>query len=329
MIRLLIPLAILFVFLTLIWDSSSESSANYRFLIADNKLFALRDEGYYGSELGLFSTKDNGDTWQEFNAPKGTRALCGMQEALFALTSDAQIHRKNSDKEVWNKIWSDNNKKYIYDIVCVGDAELFILASEEILVVSREGHFLEKYTMPGGTSCHKASMVDDRHLLVTCNPYRVVVVDIESGKLELWNEGFGTTPDDGLTGPARVKQHGKRFIVCHRNGVYVAESLMSKWEMLNDTYRHKGILGNTFCRDIQSYDSNDQWLVASDSGIHHMEGSTLKGLVFPDADDNHSLITGITRFNANYFVSFSRLKESIGVRLDGDLKSWKTLPTLE
>ena len=329
MVRLLIVSVILVPFLIQWWGSSPQSSDHYHFFVASNSLFALRDQGYYGSESGLLTTEDNGNTWQVFDAPERTRALCGISETLFALTSDAELYRNNSENSSWSLIWSDPNRRYAYDIVCVGSSELYIVGLDDVLVLSTKGQLIQSYITPSDMSCHKGSMVDDRHLLLTCNPYRLAVIDTIARQLKSWNEGFSIPPDDGLSGPVDVKQHGNRFIACHRDGVYIAETLLSKWEMLNDDFRYKGVTNKTFCRDLLTYDSSNQWIVANGAGIHRMENGMKMELVFPDTDEEHTLIDSITHFNSYYFVSFYRLKESMGVRMEGDLKSWRSIPIYE
>ena len=300
------------------------SEEHYSFIVANDQLFAVRHGGYYGTESGVFTTSDDGQTWAAFNAPAKTLTLCGHEGVLFALTSKAELFRKPEGSSTWTRIWSGTARRHTYDVDCAPSGELYVTSAEGIIVLSPDGAVVREYAAPRETLYVGAFFADDRHLVVSCNPFRCAVVDTVAGTLRDWNEGFSPLADDGLRGPCDIKQHGTRFLAGQRDGIYISDGLMKPWSILNDEIRHEG-LKNEFCRDLCTLDGSDQWLVATGSGIHLMKGSEKQHTVFEDVKDDHGLILRITPYRSNYFVSFARLNNSIGVRLDGDLESWHTM----
>ncbi len=297
---------------------------NYRFVVANDKLFAVRHGGSYGTETGALSTADDGDSWTEIDVPHKTISLGGHDGRLIALTSNAELFTQEENGTNWKRFWSSSGQRYIYDLSCAPTGEIYLASADGIIEVESDGSTSRKYDSPNGTMCVRVFFADDQNLVVSCNPFQLAVLDTNLKQLVGWNDGFSTLPDDGMHGPCKVKIHGKRFLASRSDGIYIAEGLLQPWRILNDEIRHEG-LNNEFCRDLNSYDSNDKWLVATGSGIHLMQGGKRVETVFEDVGDDHNLILEITPFGSQYFISFARLKNSIGVRLAEDAKEWTTL----
>ncbi len=324
--RLIIILLISVFIVITWWKTSPITSDVYHFFVVNNKLFALRDKGSYGTGAGLISTEDEGVTWSDYDAPEKTRVMCGRNDDFFALTSNAEVYKKISNSDGWEQIWADQSYRYTYDIACMDNGDIYVIALDTVIAISPSGEIIHKYHLNHETACHKALVVDERYLILSCSPYRLVVVDVAKLRLINWGDGLVEAPDDGHTGPIRVRKHGDKFLACTRDGVYIANRLMGEWKILTDEFRVEG-LRQIFCRDLESINSKDQWLVADGAGVHLMEAGKKRDLVFPDEYSEHSLILGITFFKSSYFVSFARLNGSIGVKISNDLKSWSSIKT--
>lgn len=65
--------------------------------------------------------------------------------------------------------------------------------------------------------------------------------------------------------------------------------------------------------------------MATNSGVHLMNGSQKQKTVFQDARDDHDLIRQIVPLQDEFLISFVRLHNSMGVRLPKDLTRWETI----
>ncbi|WP_146115788.1 MULTISPECIES: hypothetical protein [Pirellulaceae] len=297
---------------------------SYRFVVANDELYAVRHGGSYGTESGVLTTADKGDTWTEMDAPHRTISLAGRDSQLVALTSKAELFTRDANGTSWTRLWSDPSLRHTYDLSCALSGDIYLATPDGIVEVSRDGSTSRKHASPNGAMCVRSFFADDHHLVVSCNPFQVAVLDTNTKEFIGWNEGFLKLRDDGMYGPAKVKMHGTRFLASRSDGVYVADGLLQPWQLLNDEIRHEGLSGE-FCRDLETFDSHEKWLVATGSGIHLMQGGTKQETVFEDVDDDHNLILEVTPFRSQYFVSFARLKNAIGVRLAEDASEWTTL----
>ncbi len=91
---------------------------NYRFVVANDKLFAVRHGGSYGTETGALSTADDGDSWTEIDVPHKTISLGGHDGRLIALTSNAELFTQEENGTNWKRFWSSSGQRYIYDLSC-------------------------------------------------------------------------------------------------------------------------------------------------------------------------------------------------------------------
>lgn len=304
---------------------STATPLSYRFVVANAQLFAIANRHAYGTEQGVLVSADLGGSWLPFSAPDKTRNLCGDGNTLFALTSKGEVWRKPASGSDWTRFWSSHGSyRRTYDIDIGPAGQLFITACDAIVVVNDQGKVTHEYSTSGDEFFVRSSIVGDQHLIIECNPFAIAVLDTEQHRVIPWNDGFSTLLDDGLTGPCRVRRHGTRFLASRADGVYVADRILQPWNMLTDEFRLEG-LNSEFCRDLASLDADhDRWLIATDSGIHIMNGSVRGRTVFEDTDDDHNLILTMTEFKNSFFISFARLRNAMGVRLPKDLSQWQT-----
>ncbi len=297
----------------------------YRFIVANDQLFAISGGSSYGTEVNLLTTNDGGKTWQDYPAPEKTFALCGDGTKLYALTSNAEVWLKTSDNAPWKQIWSSSFERWTYDIDLAPNGDLYLTSNDKVIVLSSEGKLLREIPSNEDGMFVSSFFADDRYLVIEGNPYKAAVIDTETNELISWNEGFAARPDDGLRGPCRIRRHGERFLASRADGIYISEGVLEPWKMLTSEIRHQGF-NPEFCRDLISFNAaEDQWLIATGSGIHLMHGAEKRETVFKDVDDAHNLILEITEFDSDLFVSFARLKDCMGIRLEKDLKQWQTL----
>jgi hypothetical protein len=147
-----------------------------------------------------------------------------------------------------------------------------------------------------------------------------------------WTDGLRPTRI-GHSGSGKIRPYGKGFLLDHTDGVFDAPAFRQPWRILTTEFQLTDALDSELCRDLVSYDpASQRWLLASNSGIHLIEGSRVVRTVFTDSathhenGDDHDLILQIVPFREYFFVSFARLKNNaIGVRLEHDLAHWKTI----
>ena len=337
--------AVLVLILVLVVKSffgSSHDGSSFTFTVANDRLFAIRSKGFYGSESGVWTTDDLGETWRVFNCPKLTRSLSGNGDVLLALTSSHEVWRREGAGE-WKRLKTLLGSHH-YEILCDQLGRFVVSGINSLSWHAPNGEQLRVIHSHGLDSDDvlfgKSWFADDSQtrLLVQKDPYTIAFVDLESGALTTWSDGLSSAPSN-VSGPGRLCRSGENFLLGHYDGVFRSSGLLEPWHLLSDEFRHtEDFLNDEFCRDLAWYDERkDQWLIATDFGIKLMENAISIKDVFADevlvdakrnhvAADEHDLILQIVPFHDAYFVSFARLRNgAIGVRIPKDLGNWKTM----
>lgn len=304
--------------------------STYRFVVANDRLFAIEEEPSYGTERQCFVTDDLGDHWNLFAAPDKTRALTGNGSDLFALTSRGGIWCRRLGSDSWSQIKLDSRRdEYTYSIAADSTGKLVTAGAHAVTLYQDDGTLLHRYGSDSSTPLFFNAFFagpNEEYVVVEANPYSALVIDLQTQEMIPWKAGFDPKIPAGLTGLCHVRTHGEQFLASRHDGIYLASGVLEPWHKLSNEIRHEGYLGGNFCRDLISHDAHtDQWLVARNSGVHLMQGASEHLTVLTDAHDDHDdhdLILAIVPFRQYYFVSFSRLKNGcIGLRIPRDLST--------
>ncbi|MCB7129729.1 MAG: hypothetical protein J3T61_09360 [Candidatus Brocadiales bacterium] len=322
------------VVIVLVRQLQPGKSSWYRFIVANDQLFALEYADAYGTEQRLYTTQDSGSTWQVVDAPKKICALAGNGEQLVAATSLGEIWYKNADDMPWKMIsQSSGNNPYYYCVLLSRSNDIFAVGNDSISWLDTNGKLQHEFPMPSTLSDPEELFVnasfastEEKNLIVEANPNSVYVIDLENRALHQWMEGV-MSAQSKLGGPGRVRRMGNKFLLSHASGIYVSSELLEPWQPLNTEIRQDDYLGGNLCRDLVGYDSVlNQWIVAKDRGIHLMENADEVRTVYTDKPGDHFLVVGLTQHDGNYFVSFSRLQSGcMGIRLSSDLSTWQPI----
>jgi hypothetical protein len=308
-----------------------EPALTYRFVVANDRLFAIEQGSSYGTEQAVYTTDDLGDDWTAIDAPHRTCALAGNGRDIFALTSRGGIWCRRFEANSWTEIKPGTGRsEYLYSIAADSSGRIATTGPDAVTLYDNGGTVLHRFSSDVASDLFVNAFFcgdKDEYLVVESNPFSVFVVDLQAENMQRWNDGFESAPPTGLSGPCRVRPHGDQFLASRHDGVYVASGLLQPWQKLSEEIRHDDYLGGGFCRDLVSHEaSTDAWLVAKDSGIHVMKGSSQEETLFDDSEDDHDLILSITPFRKHYFVSFARLRNGcVGARISRDLSSWQAL----
>lgn len=324
-------IAAFLVLLVLLQNSRSGRSPWYRFISANDKLYAIEYASSYGTEQGLFVTHDLGETWEAFESPKNTYALAGNGKQLVAATSTGEVWHKIADDIPWNKLWqSATANPYYYCVLLSKRGDTFVVGKDSILWINADGNLEHEFPKPSGISDPEELLVnasfandEEKQLIVEANPCDIYVLDLDSRSLSPWNDVEGDAPPD-VNGPGRVRPMGTQFLLSHPSGIHLSNGLLQPWKMLNAAIRQDDTIGGNFCRDLYGHsDAPEQWIVATDSGIQLMEGTDEVRTIYTDRPGEHYLIREFTQHDGHYFVSFARLKNGcMGIRLTPDLATW-------
>jgi hypothetical protein len=317
------------------------TDTTFRFVVANDRLFAIQGGSSYGTEAAVYTTDDGGRTWREFDAPAKTLTLGGNGNVLLSLTSRNEVWRLSSDNSEWERLASLPGTHH-YSILVDNSGDFLIGGINELTWHDQSGELLRKFAVNRPRDEHilfgDATFVDDAQdrVLVQANPFSVYLLTIASGEMELWTSELSPVLSE-YSGTDRVQRFGKGYLVAGYDGVYVADGLNKPSQKIHE-FRRVGNLNDEFCRDIASGSEADQWLLATNEGIRLFRGTQLVRTVFSDSNgdlpnqDDHDLILQVVPFDGAYFVSFARLKNrAIGVRLSGDVERWEAmrLPTTE
>ena len=303
----------------------------YRFVVANDRLFAIEQGTSYGTERAVYATDDLGEHWTAIDAPRKTCALAGNGTGIFALTSRGGIWRKGLNSNSWGQIKPETGRsEYLYSIAVDSGERIATTGKDAVTLYDTGGTVLHRFSSDTPTDLFVNAFFcgeGDEFLVVEANPFKIFVVDLQAGQMRRWNEGLESGPPTGLSGSCRVRPHGDRFLASRYDGIYLAAGLLEPWQKLSGEIRHDDYLGGNFCRDLVSHDAQaDAWLVAKNTGIHLMTASTEGETVFADAEDDHDLILAMAPFQQHYFVSFARLRDGcVGVRISEDLSNWQPL----
>lgn len=323
---------------------ASDMSATFRFASENDRLFAIEAGDSYGTERGAIVSDDAGTTWNRFEVPNRTIDLAGNGKTLFAVTSEGGIWKQSSDDKKWIQL-DKGPSRYLFDALAARDGRLVVTRFDNVTIYSADGRPAHRFGMPNAADAGaetnrffvRSHFADEnqRFVIVEGNPFLVFVIDLESNEMTPWTNGL-SVPPEGEAGPASVRRHGDRFLVRQFDGIYAADGLHEPWRPLVMAGSDLDLTLASFCRDLITYDAAaDQWLFADDAGVHLMQGDKRLRTVFEDitapndyegVSDDHDLITGLTSYGSDYYISFARLKNGcIGVKLKGDLSSWEAL----
>ena len=306
---------------------------SYRFEIANNQLFAIESSGGgYGTESGVLTTVDAGDSWKRFSESAHTFAISGNGSELLALTTNSQVWRQTKLDASWSLV-ATLPDRYNYSLL-VDRAGRFLVGGNDVAVwYAQDGTVLHRFTASPAQFGPAYFVGDDQQqVLIEANAYSVFVLDLATGNISPWSKGLQPTPANHR-GPGNLRPFGNRYLLSRMDGVFEADGLSNEWRLITDQFAITEALDTELCRDLIEHDpKSKQWLVASNAGVHLMEGDKLVRTVLPDsatappASDDTDLILQIVPFQDYYFISFARLKNGeVGVRLNRDLTKWKTM----
>jgi hypothetical protein len=311
--------------------NSQPAPVTWRFVTANDRLFAIEEGNGYGTERSVHTSDDLGESWRPFDAPARTHSLAGDGHELFALTSTGEIWRRGDDRQPWTVIKRGARREYLYGILASSAGKLIVTEMDAVTIYDRDGTVLHRFASPNNSAGplererfvdSQLADADERHVIVEANPYALYVIDLDEAKLVPWAEGLDARPPQGLHGPCRVCRHGDRYLLRSHDGIHVADGLLQPWRPL--VQPSGGFMTAGPYRSLLSFDADrDQWLLADNRGIQLMRGGQEVKTVFADRPDPHDLIQQITPYRDEFFVSFYRLKDGcVGVRLAGDLSDW-------
>lgn len=303
----------------------------YRFIAANNQLFAIEIADAYGTEQGVYVTRDLGATWDVVESPSKVCALAGNGERLVVATSTGEVWHKKTDDMNWTKLWrSGVAHPYYYCVLLSKSGDTFVVGKDSVLWINSLGKLVHEFSKPAPLSDHEELLFnatfandEEKQLIIEASPFAIYVLDLESRKLSPWTDVEGGTPSN-LDGPGRVRPLGSQFLLSHPSGVHISNGLLEQWKMLNPAIRKDDTIGGNFCRDLFSHSSApEQWIVATNAGVHLMDGADEVRTIYTDKPGDHYLIREFTQHEGHYFVSFARLtNDCMGIRLSPDLSIW-------
>lgn len=322
------------VLVFLMQKSQSGRSPWYRFIAANDQLFAIEYAHAYGTEQGLYVTHDLGSTWHIVESPKKVCALAGNGEQLVVATSTGEVWHKKTGDMVWTKSWqSSAANPYYYSVLLSKSGDTFVVGKDAVLWINATGKLVHEFPKPShlsdaGDLFVNASFAneEEQQLIVETNTYTVYILDLDSRNLSPWTDVEGSVLS-GLNGPGRVRPMGSQFLLSHPSGIHISSGLLEPWKMLNATIRQDNTIDGNFCRDLFGHSgASEQWIVATNSGINLMEGANEVRTIYTDKPGEHHLIREFTQHEGYYFVSFARLASGfMGIRLSPDLLTWQPI----
>ena len=313
----------------------SPSDTLFRFQVANNELFAIESGDAYGTEVAVFTTSDEGESWQRMEAPAKTRCLAGNGADLLALTSTHQVWRRTAKGEPWAFVTSLPGTHH-YSLAVRRDGRFLVSGVNEVTYHDPDGKLLQRFTpeqiQPGHILFSDFLFLDDsqERVLTEASPFGIHLLYIAGGSLRRWENEMPLAPD-GDSGLVRIRRRGEGYIVSSFDGVYATNAEADPLRQIYE-FRRGERLDDEFCRDLVACDDDHHWLLASDSGIRLFEDDRQVRSVFSDRtvdppdSDEHDLILQIVPYGNYYYVSFCRLKDKvIGVRLRRDLSDWEPM----
>ncbi len=314
----------------------------WRFLVANDRLYAIGSGSSYGTEGPIYTTDDFGHTWTRLEAPKATCDLAGDGRVLYALTSTGDLWTKAPSDKAWSRLRRSSGNGYLYSVLVSRAGTICLAGSEEIVLLDSRGNLIERFPAPRGSSADPLSRTlfvraffatsDEEHIVIEANPFAVFVLDLTNRTLAGWTEEMNSEREDGLHGACRVAHHGNRFLMSSHDGIYVAEGLLKPWrKLLSMGGAYEELLRGNFCRAFSSIDaSTDRWLMADGTGIYVMQGQKQGRRVWAEEEGDCHLVLDIIQYRGRYFVSFARLaSDAIGIVLQADLSGVQTLRLAE
>jgi hypothetical protein len=309
----------------------------YRFVAANDRLFAIEMGSGYGTEVAVYVTDDVGDTWRRTDFPAKTLSIAGNGVELFALTSDGMVWCQSQDERPWTLVTSLDGD-HQYSLLADKQGRFLVSGINRLTWHAEDGEVLREFEVDRINGVNvlfgDAQFIskDEQRVVVEANPDSVFVVELQEGTLSAWSDGLPEVPTN-VGGIGHVRPFGSRFLLGRGDGVFQAASLGEPWRLLTSEFRITDALDTELCRDLIVYDPQDQqWLIATNAGIHLMEGKRILRTVFRDTTtnhataDDHGLIMQIVPFRGYFFVSFVRLKNNaMGVRLNHSLDDWQTM----
>ncbi len=280
-----IPACILLLVLAGCGWSHPGAPTTSRFLVADGRLYGLLGGGAYGTKGPLYTTDDAGRTWIDAKAPRATYDLTSNGQESFALTTAGEIWSKPDRDGKWALLkryvpTEFGQPEHLYSVAAAKDGTLCVLAREGVRLLDRTGHELVRLPARQESSSpldrelyHRVRFAgpDEREAIVEASPFAVYVLGLPKRTLTRWTEGMSESRPEGLYGPCLVVRHGDGFLAANHDGVYVADGLLKPWHSLWKPLVGDDDLRTADCRALCTFDaSNDQWLMADDSGIHLM-----------------------------------------------------------
>jgi hypothetical protein len=323
---------------TMLTETEKGPVTTWRFVVANDRLYAIGSGSSYGTEGPIYTTDDFGDSWSRLDAPKATRDLAGDGRVLYALTSTCEVWSRAPGDKAWSHLRRGSGNGYLYSIL-VGKAGIICLTGiEEILLLDSRGKLIERLATPGRPPADLLSKTlfgraffadaDEKQIVVEANPFTVFVVDLPNRTLVRWTDGMGSKSEGGVCGPCRVEHHGSGFLMNSHDGIYIAEGLLKPWrKVLSMGGDYESLLRGNFCRAFSSLDaSTDRWLMADGAGIYAMQGSRQERKVWAEEEGDCHLVLDIQPFQGRYYVSFARLTgDTIGTVVPTNLSNVQTL----